>query len=98
MGFVDLHSHVLPGLDDGAGPLSDSVELLALLGRMGFEIVCATPHQKVGSWVPSTEAVFNAYTEVRGALQTAQPGLDLRLGAENFWDELFLERSIEGKQ
>jgi protein-tyrosine phosphatase len=98
MGFVDLHSHVLPGLDDGAETLSDSLELLALLGRMGFEIVCATPHQKVGSWVPSTEAVFNAYTEVRGALQTAQPGLDLRLGAENFWDELFLERSIEGKQ
>jgi protein-tyrosine phosphatase len=98
MGFVDLHSHVLPGLDDGARTMSDALELLALLARMGFEIVCATPHQKVGSWVPSSEAVFNAYTEVRRALETAQPALDLRLGAENFWDELFLARSIEGKQ
>jgi protein-tyrosine phosphatase len=98
MGFVDLHSHVLPGLDDGAKTLSESLELLAMLARMGFDVVCATPHQKVGSWVPSSEAVFNAYTEVRSALATAQPGLDLRLGAENFWDELFLERSIEGKQ
>jgi protein-tyrosine phosphatase len=98
MGFVDLHSHVLPGLDDGAQSLSDALELLALLGRMGFDVVCATPHQKVGSWVPSNEAVFNAYTEVRRALETGQRGVELQLGAENFWDELFLERSITGKQ
>jgi protein-tyrosine phosphatase len=98
VGFVDLHSHVLPGLDDGAPTLAEALELVGMLGRMGFDIVCATPHQKVGSWVPSTEAVFNAYTEVRSALGTAQPGIDLRLGAENFWDELFLERATEGKQ
>ena len=98
MGFVDLHSHVLPGLDDGATSLTESLELLTLLGRMGFDVVCATPHQKVGSWVPSHDAVFNAYTDVKKALAQAGSTVELRLGAENFWDELFLERSQEGKQ
>jgi protein-tyrosine phosphatase len=88
MGYCDLHSHVLPGLDDGAKSLRDSVELTAVLSQMGFDTVCATPHQRVGMFVPSREAIDGAYAEVRSAV----PSLDLRLGAENFWDELFLER------
>jgi protein-tyrosine phosphatase len=92
MGFVDLHSHVLPGLDDGARKLSDSLEMLALLGQVGFEIVHATPHQKMGSWVPTREAIEGAHAEVSAALPAGSPAL--RLGAENMWDELFLERSL----
>jgi protein-tyrosine phosphatase len=88
MGYCDLHSHVLPGLDDGAKSLRDSVELTGVLAEMGFDVVCATPHQRVGMFVPSREAIDGAYAEVRQAV----PGLDLRLGAENYWDELFLER------
>jgi protein-tyrosine phosphatase len=88
MGFCDLHSHVLPGLDDGAKSLAESIELTTVLGEIGFDVVCATPHQRVGMFVPSREAIDSAYAEVRGAV----PSLDLRLGAENFWDELFLER------
>jgi protein-tyrosine phosphatase len=71
---------------------------LTLLERMGFDVVCATPHQKVGSWVPSADAIFTAHTEVKNALEAAHSSIELRLGAENFWDELFMERSQEGKQ
>jgi protein-tyrosine phosphatase len=92
MGFVDLHSHVLPALDDGAQALSQSVELCRLLQQMGFEIVCATPHQKVGAFVPSAEAIFSAHQALTDALAEQALHIDLRLGAENFWDELFLER------
>src|SRR5436853_377844 len=94
MGFVDLHSHVLPGLDDGAKELADSVEMLSLLSKLGFAIVHATPHQKVGSWVPTRQAIDDAHTEVTRALPTGSAALGL--GAENMWDELFLERSLAG--
>src|SRR5688572_30742252 len=92
MGYVDLHSHVLPGLDDGARKLPDSLEMLALLGQVGFDVVHATPHQKVGSWVPSREAIEGAHAQVAAALPAGS--VELRLGAENMWDELFLERSL----
>ena len=92
MGFVDLHSHVLAGLDDGAAALADGLALARQLHAMGFEVVHATPHQKVGAFVPTREQIDAAHAELRAALDGAGVALDLRLGAENFWDELFLER------
>ncbi|HEX4458468.1 MAG TPA: CpsB/CapC family capsule biosynthesis tyrosine phosphatase [Polyangia bacterium] len=93
MGFIDLHSHVLPALDDGVKTLAESVTVVGMLGRLGFDVVCCTPHQKVGSWVPSGEAISKARAEVVAALADAHISVELRLGAENFWDELFLERT-----
>jgi protein-tyrosine phosphatase len=92
MGFVDLHSHVLPALDDGAQVLSESLDLCQRLSHLGFEIVCATPHQKVSAFTPSMEAILQAHHAVTRGLAERSIPIDLRLGAENFWDELFLER------
>lgn len=94
MGFVDLHTHVLPGLDDGSKRLAESMELLALLSELGFDTVCATPHQKVGAFVPTVEAIDHAHAAVTEALRTGPlSSLTLLRAAENFWDELFLERN-----
>lgn len=93
MGFVDLHSHVLPGIDDGSRALPESLELLGHLIDMGFDTVCATPHQKVGAYVPTTEAIDAAYASVEGAIAERRLPLTLLRAAENFWDELFLERN-----
>jgi protein-tyrosine phosphatase len=92
MGFADLHSHVLPALDDGVPTIGDSLELLSILGKMGFDTVCATPHQKVGQFLPAREAIDGAYAQVKEQLQETNAPIELLLGAENFWDELFLER------
>ncbi len=98
MAFVDLHSHVLPALDDGVRSLDEALELLAALGQLGFETVCATPHQKVGQFLPERSAIDSAYAEVRAALARNASPLTLNLGAENFWDELFLQRAPQKAQ
>jgi protein-tyrosine phosphatase len=92
MGFVDLHSHVLAALDDGAPALADGLALATRLSAMGFEVVHATPHQKSGSFVPTRDEIDRAHAELAAALREAGVPLELRLGAENFWDELFLGR------
>jgi protein-tyrosine phosphatase len=92
--FVDLHSHVLPALDDGAKRLEESLDLMRLLAKMGFDTVCATPHQRVGLFVPSRESIDGAHSTVAAALPADAPRL--LLGAENMWDELFLERTTTG--
>ncbi len=96
MGFVDLHAHVLPALDDGVKSVTEAVEVVAMLGRLGFDTICCTPHQKVGSWVPSVDSISKARAEVAQALVGGAVTVELRLGAENFWDELFLQRCVEG--
>jgi protein-tyrosine phosphatase len=98
MGFVDLHSHVLPALDDGVKALGESMELTRVLEQMGFEVVCATPHQRVGLFMPTRDEIDGAYAQVEGGLRERGSPLDLRLGAENFWDEEFLKRAQTGQQ
>lgn len=42
--MIDLHCHILPGIDDGAGDLEDSVAMARVAAADGIEAVCATPH------------------------------------------------------
>lgn len=42
--MIDLHCHILPGLDDGASDLEDSVAMATQAAADGIETVCATPH------------------------------------------------------
>lgn len=92
MGFVDLHSHVLPGLDDGVKALGEALALTGLLHEMGFDTVCATPHQRAGMFMPERASIDAAHAQVKAALAGAHSPLTLHLGAENYWDEVFLER------
>lgn len=95
MGFVDLHAHVLPALDDGVKSVAEAVEVVGMLGRLGFTTICCTPHQKVGSWVPSTESISKARADVADALARGSVEVELKLGAENFWDDLFMQRCVD---
>jgi protein-tyrosine phosphatase len=98
VGYVDLHSHVLPALDDGAPALAEGLALTTRLRDMGFEVVCATPHQKSGVFVPSRTAIDEAHAALAAALAERAIAVELRLGAENFWDELFLARTQTAAQ
>jgi len=92
MGFVDLHSHVLYGLDDGAQDEAMAIALLDGLTALGITEQCVTPHQKVGQYLPSQELIEARLTAVEGARKPDHP--TLRLGAENMWDNVFMERVV----
>jgi protein-tyrosine phosphatase len=48
--MIDLHTHVLPGIDDGARSLDEAVEMCRLAALDGAVALVATPHQRRGSW------------------------------------------------
>lgn len=96
MAFVDLHSHVLPALDDGAKDLSTSMEMLVALQAIGFEEVCATPHQKAAQFLATPTDIQAAFNETKDAICAARVPIALSLAAENFWDEVFFERWRNG--
>lgn len=88
-GFLDLHSHVLPGIDDGAKTIEETAHMLKLLAAVGFSDICATPHQKASQFLPSADEIAAAYA----AAQVVKGPLNLLLGAENYWDDVFFERA-----
>ena len=42
--MIDLHAHILPGVDDGARDIQDSLEMAAMAADSGVSIMTATPH------------------------------------------------------
>jgi protein-tyrosine phosphatase len=96
LGFVDLHSHVLCAIDDGAPDQAASMSMLAGLAALGFDTVCATPHQRADMFLPSAEAIADAHRAALAGLRAAGLELALPLGAENMWDAVFLERARAG--
>ncbi len=94
MSFVDLHSHVLYGLDDGSPDVATSLAMLDGLAQLGISEQCVTPHQKASQYLPSWEAVLAAYAVLDGVRKPHHPVL--RLAAENMWDDVFYARAAEG--
>ena len=78
--MIDLHCHILPGVDDGAGVLAEAIEMCRLAAADGCTTMVATPHQRH----PSFETVARArFEELCAELSAALAGtLDVRLGAE----------------
>lgn len=87
MGYIDLHSHVLFGLDDGAPDRETSLALLDALGALGVTEQCATPHQKASQYLPSLDAIEQTFGALEGIRKPHHPAL--RLAAENMWDDVF---------
>lgn len=87
-GLVDLHCHLLPGVDDGAKSLEDTLEMARALVDLGFATVAPSPHARP-EYAPR-EVVEARLSEVRAALE--REGIALKLGrnAENVLDEAFL--------
>lgn len=48
--MIDLHCHILPGVDDGARTLEESVAMCRMAAKDGCEAMIATPHQRRGEW------------------------------------------------
>lgn len=93
MGYIDLHSHVLFGLDDGAPDREASLAMLDALATLGITEQCATPHQKASQYLPTLGAIDATFGELDRARRPHHP--TLRLAAENMWDDVLLGR-IQG--
>lgn len=87
-GFIDWHSHILPGVDDGVQTMKDALAILRRYEELGVVEVWLTPH--VMEDIPNTtDELKQRFAE----LQSAYTGyVKLHLGAENMLDHLFDER------
>jgi protein-tyrosine phosphatase len=83
MNLIDLHSHILPGIDDGPESLEDSIELALDYERAGYVTVVATSHWIAGSrWVPASEQIVEGATELNRAIKENGLGLKVLPGME----------------
>jgi protein-tyrosine phosphatase len=61
--MIDLHCHILPGVDDGAQSLDEAAAMCRLAARDGCEAMVATPHQRRGEWWNADRASLAALAD-----------------------------------
>ena len=90
--FVDIHSHLLPGIDDGAKDVEDSISLIKTMRSFGIKNFITTPHVLGDVYPNSSETIKAKLQELQEALKN--DGLDdvrVSAAAEYMLDERFLE-------
>jgi protein-tyrosine phosphatase len=78
---IDLHSHVLPGVDDGAQSLADSLQIAEAAVTDGIEVLAATPHVR-DDYPTSPETMETSLAELRAAISEASIPLEIKPGGE----------------
>lgn len=93
---TDFHSHLIPGIDDGADTMEAALELIKGMKGLGFQKLITTPHIMADMYPNTSEAIRNGLDALREAV--AQEGIEIEIeaAAEYMMDELFHER-LENK-
>ncbi len=89
-GYVDLHCHYVPAVDDGVRTLDEGLALLRGLHSLGYATVTATPHIRSGMFDNVPNDLRARFAEVEAAVRASPEGMPaLALGAEHFCDDHF---------
>jgi protein-tyrosine phosphatase len=84
---IDLHTHILPGLDDGPPDLAGSILIAREAVASGITALAATPHVR-DDYPTTAEAMFEAVAMLRRALEDARVDIEILPGAEIAFDTL----------
>ena len=79
--MIDLHSHILPGVDDGPTTIDESLEIARRAAADGVRVIAATPHVR-DDYPTSAETMERLVAEVRAAIEQAGIPVDVRPGGE----------------
>ncbi|WP_316739601.1 tyrosine-protein phosphatase [Pedobacter aquatilis] len=94
---TDMHSHIIPGIDDGAQNLKDSILLAQKFKALGFKKLIATPHVMADYFRNTPDTINRGLDILRKGLIDAGIDLEVDAAAEYYLDET-LEKKIKQKQ
>jgi len=94
--MIDLHCHILPGLDDGAADIAVSLEMAKAAVADGISVVACTPHILPGLYHNSGPQIRSAVAELQQAIDSEGISLQLVSGADNHITPDFLKSLRSG--
>lgn len=91
---TDIHSHFIPGIDDGARSMEESLQLISAMHAFGYKKVITTPHIMSDYYRNTPEIILQGLEKVREALKEAQISIQIEAAAEYYVDYDF-EQNIQ---
>jgi protein-tyrosine phosphatase len=95
--MIDIHSHILPGIDDGVKTEDEAVEFARMAEHDGVELIVATPHCKDGFYPNDRAKVLDEVQRLRTRLKAEGVALRLEPGAEVHICPDLVERIADGR-
>ncbi|MBN9379473.1 MAG: histidinol phosphatase [Chitinophagaceae bacterium] len=86
----DMHSHLIPGIDDGAKDMEDSLQLIRGLIDLGYRKLITTPHILVDYYPNTPTTIGNGYDAVQAELKRLGITVEFRAAAEYLLDDHFI--------
>jgi len=93
---IDLHSHLIPAIDDGAKDMEESIHLLKELELLGYKKVITTPHIMVDSYYNTPNIIMDGLENLKKCAKEEGVLLEIEAAAEYYLDDGFLEHLSSG--
>ncbi len=93
----DMHSHFIPGIDDGAQTMEDSVQMIGEMQNFGYKKVITTPHTMSDYYRNSSETILLGKENVKLALKEVDISIQLEAASEYYLDFDFERKLKEEK-
>ncbi len=93
---IDLHSHLIPGIDDGSKSMEESLEILRAMRELGYEKMIITPHVMADAYQNSTQTILEGLQGLREAVAAEGIEIKIEAAAEYYLDEEMLARLESG--
>ncbi len=97
MNYIDIHSHILPGIDDGARDESEALEMFRIAANDGICQIIATPHFHYQRGHASPEKVRRSVSEMQALLNEEKIPIQLHTGNELYYTHDLLETVKAGE-
>jgi len=88
---ADMHSHFIPGIDDGAKTVDDSLGLIRAMKEMGYKTIITTPHIMIDYYPNTKEIIQKGLQTVQDALKQNNISISIKAAAEYYIDEHFIQ-------
>ena len=89
-GFIDIHNHILPGIDDGAKTVEDAIELINAFSQFGVKNFIATPHIMHNYYPNTPETIDNSLILLKNELlKNGMKDVSIQASAEHMIDDNF---------
>ena len=93
---TDMHSHLIPSIDDGATTLEESINMIKVLHELGYQKVITTPHVMNDFYKNTSETILDGLDLVRAELQKQNISIEIEAAAEYYLDYGFEEKIKTG--
>jgi protein-tyrosine phosphatase len=88
----DMHSHLIPGIDDGSPNMDDSIAMLAKFESLGYRKVITTPHIMTEVYPNTPEIINNGLVELEKAIKEVGLSIEIQAAAEYYFDDFLIQK------